>query len=331
MIPTTLSSPAATRRSFETPLPDSAHEHSADASAPRAPALRRELTWFIAITFIATYAIAGLAAARGGLGAFPAIPLAMLTPMLTALGVQRFIAKRPIIGENGLGFRWGSTRYWLAAPAVMILLWAVVFGVSYFVHPAAYANWDAITANVRHLKNVPGSGQSAVGTLVSAYALTIFVAPLLNLPIFLGEEVGWRGFMTPRLVALFGRRGLLVSGVVWALWHTPFIFLGLDYPTHPMVGHLLWIPFCICFGIILQTLYVRSGSIFPVALAHGITNQVCALTLGIVLVDAQYSDLLDGPAGVVALVILVIPAVYCYRRFPIHDAGNREQAGARLR
>ena len=291
--------------------------------ATSASALRRELAWFIGLAFAATYALAAIAAARGGLGAFPVMPLGMLTPMLAALFVQRFIAKRPILGREGLGFRWGRLRYWILAPAGMVALWAAVFVVSYFVHPGAYATWSGVAANVMRLKNVPGSAATPEGKLIAAYALTLVVAPFLNLPIFLGEEVGWRGFMTPRLIALFGRRGLLVSGVIWALWHTPFIFLGLNYPTHAAIGHVIWIPFCVCFGILLQTAVARSGSIFPAALAHGITNQAAGLTVGLVIVDARYYDLLDGPAGLIALLCVLVPAVYFYRRFPVAAVAGR--------
>jgi hypothetical protein len=109
----------------------------------------------------------------------------------------------------------------------------------------------------------------------------------------------------------------LLGGAIWGVWHTPFIFMGLNYPQHPALGHLLWIPFCIAFGIILQTVYVRGGSVVPAALCHGITNQIAALTLGLVIVDSRFNDLIDGPAGVVALVTLIVPAIYCYRTFPL--------------
>ena len=62
-------------------------------------------------------------------------------------------------------------------------------------------------------------------------------------------------------------------------------------------------------------MYVRSHSIFPAALCHGLTNQFATLTLGLVVAESRFSELLDGPAGVVALVVLMMPAAYDYRRF----------------
>lgn len=282
--------------------------------------VRRELVWFLALTSSATLAIAATAAARGGLGSFPALPLAMLVPMTAAFIVQRFTGEGSVLRE--LGFRLGRIRYWIVAPAAFLALWIVVFGVSYLIHPSAYVDWSTVGRRALQLKNLPPTPAGVGGRLAVAYFLTIVVAPWLNLPIFLGEEVGWRAFMTPRLVALYGRPGLLVGGVIWGVWHTPFIMLGLNYPTHPLLGHLIWIPFCIALGVLLQTVYVRSRSIFPVALCHGLTNQFGMLTASLLMADDRMRDLVDGPAGVVALAILALPAAYCYRNFDC--GGSRE-------
>lgn len=275
--------------------------------------IHRELVWFLTLTFTATLAIAALAAERGGLDSFPALPLAMLVPMAAAFVVQRFVSDGPVLAN--LGFRRGRLVHWLVAPAAILLLWTVVFTVGYLIHSSAYVDWPTVGTRAVRLKNLPPTPFGPGGRLIVAYLVTIIVAPLLNLPIFLGEEVGWRAFMTPRLVALYGRRGLLISGVIWGVWHTPFIMLGLNYPTHPLLGELIWIPFCIAFGILLQTVYVRSRSIFPAALCHGLTNQFGMLTLSLVIVDTRARELIDGPAGLVALLILALPATYCYRHF----------------
>jgi membrane protease YdiL (CAAX protease family) len=282
-------------------------------TAPKAATdVRRELVWFLALTFLMTYAIAALAAARGGLDSFPALPLAMLMPMTSAFVVQRFVGAGTFF--SSLGLRVGQLRYWIAAPSAILVLWIAVFTIGYALHPAAYANWQTIAIRALRLKNLPPTPLGAGGRLALAYLLTLVVAPLLNIPIFLGEEVGWRAFMTPRLTALYGRPGLLIGGAIWGVWHTPFIMLGLNYPTHPLIGHLIWIPFCVAFGILLQTIYVRAQSIFPVALCHGLTNQFGMLTLGLVATD-RARELVDGPAGLIALAVVALPAIYCYRHF----------------
>ena len=46
---------------------------------------------------------------------------------------------------------------------------------------------------------------------------------LFGAVILLGEEIGWRGFMLPRLLKRFGWRSTsLIAGMLWAVWHFPF-------------------------------------------------------------------------------------------------------------
>lgn len=49
----------------------------------------------------------------------------------------------------------------------------------------------------------------------------------------LGEEIGWTGFLTPRLQARYNALvSSIIRGVMWGLWHFPlFIFTGLDHPS----------------------------------------------------------------------------------------------------
>ena len=281
------------------------------------PGIKRELACFIGLTFVLTWALAAYGWFHNGLKS-GVLPLAMLLPMSVALFVQRFVAHRPAFRGGELGIRWGRSRYWVLAPAVILLFWSVAFLLDIALHPDLLASKLEIAAAVRGLRNVPAPAMSVGGKLALAYLMTVFVAPLLNLPIFLGEEIGWRGFMTPRLVALYGRPGLLVAGAVWAAWHLPFIAMGLNYPTHPVLGLGAWLVFCIEFGIVLQTIVVRSGSVFPAALAHGVTNQVTMLTLSIFFVERRFNDLIDMPAGLIVVALLAVPAVYAYRTFPVH-------------
>ena len=48
-----------------------------------------------------------------------------------------------------------------------------------------------------------------------------------------GEEIGWRGYMVIRLIDAGVQRPVLVSGVIWGLWHVPLIVTGVIYAEHP--------------------------------------------------------------------------------------------------
>jgi membrane protease YdiL (CAAX protease family) len=276
---------------------------------PQRPVL--ELCVFLLGTFVPLILLGLYAAKVGGLAkAGWVTPLGMLTPMLSAMLVQKLIAKQRI---KDLGFSWGRWRWWFLAPLGFGILIAASLVLSVIVHPAILADASTIAKNLSHSPllphHLPLEQQLAV-----AFAITIFIGPILNLPIFLGEEVGWRGFMNPRLISLFGRPGLLIGGAIWAVWHLPLILVGHNYPHHPWLGLALWIPICIALNILLAAAFRAGRSIFPAALSHGIINQLAMLTMGMLMVESRYDELLDGPAGLIGLAVLILPAALVYRR-----------------
>ena len=293
-------------------------EPSGSAGGPRAAT--RELIVFGLGAFVAFASLCAWGAGHGGLAANPwVVPLGMLTPMLVALVVQKW-AGLPLGGDRGLGFRLGRLRFWALAPAGCFVLILLTFPLSNLMTPGLLASGPEVVANAARLR-LPVAGLGLPATLALAFALTLVVGPVLNLPIYLGEEVGWRGFMNPRLIALLGRRGLVLGGAIWAVWHLPVILLGHNYPQHPWLGLLVWVPICVCLNIFLEAARQAGRSIFAPALAHGIINQGAMLMLVVFTREDRYLDLLHGPAGLAGLLVMVGPAVWIYRSFDVQTGG----------
>ncbi len=106
-------------------------------------------------------------------------------------------------------------------------------------------------------------------------ALTI--APLFNTLFAMGEELGWRGFLLPKLLPLGQWKAILISNIIWGLWHAPAIMQGLNYPGYPIAGILMMLVFTLLLGTIFSWLYLNTKSPWTPALAHGSVNAIAGL------------------------------------------------------
>lgn len=189
-------------------------------------------------------------------------------------------------------FRGNFGRYalsWLL-PIGLTLLGAALFFL-------LYPQWfDPSLSMLR----AQGITDEAMPLMLVTNGILMLFGPVLNLIPALGEELGWRGYLLPKLAMRMGRRkATLLSGVIWGLWHAPMIALGhnfgFGYAGYPWTGILLMTLFCVLFGSFLSWLTFKSGSAILAALAHGGLNAVASI--GILFALPAYNALL-GPAPV---------------------------------
>ena len=101
----------------------------------------------------------------------------------------------------------------------------------------------------------------------------IILAPFINVLFTLGEELGWRGFLLPRLLPLGQWPAILISGAIWGFWHAPTTLLhGYNFPEHHYLGILIMIVGCTLLGTLISWLYLNTRSPWVAALAHGAIN-----------------------------------------------------------
>ena len=92
-----------------------------------------------------------------------------------------------------------------------------------------------------------------------------------------GEELGWRGFLLPRLRKHYGPvTAAWVMGSLWSLWHVPAWFTPwLPHPTFPLASAL---GFIACFGVFMAFVFYRTGeSVNATILAHLSLNIMTAM------------------------------------------------------
>jgi len=132
-----------------------------------------------------------------------------------------------------------------------------------------------------------------------------------------GEEIGWRGYLLPCLSALGERRSLLLVGLIHGLWHLPVMLLTSGYHAtgDPFITVPLFITTLTLAGVYYGYLRLRSGSVWPVALAHAVFNQVWT-TLDRMTASEQPLAMayLAGESGLLTLLVVAAIAWVLWRR-----------------
>jgi membrane protease YdiL (CAAX protease family) len=212
-------------------------------------AVRRELATFLGVAYAGVLVLAL---------AFPAQPLvtvAMMAVPTAAVGIA--IAVTTPRAERraawaGIGLRRAGVRWFALAAAVP----AAVVATSYAV-AAAFG-----------VASFPGLGAIDPASLALELLLT---GTLLAL----GEEIGWRGYLLPRLdTVLPATSSALLTGLAHALFHLPALLLtGVYQAAGPRAVVVPTVVVTMTLaGVLYAWLRRRSGSVWPVALAHSAFN-----------------------------------------------------------
>jgi membrane protease YdiL (CAAX protease family) len=181
--------------------------------------------------------------------------------------------------------------YYLAA-ILLPFLASVVGGAVYFLlFPGSF---DPNLANVREFY---AAYSVAVGTnpWVALVIITLQASIrwlLLNGPLSIVEEFGWRAYLLPKLMARFtgtepasgsaenpvpaslyaagARKASLLIGLIWGLWHWPLYLMALPLtPDFPFFYLLVYPMSTCCMSVLLCWVTLRSGSVWPASIGHG--------------------------------------------------------------
>ncbi|GAA2820995.1 hypothetical protein GCM10020220_006760 [Nonomuraea rubra] len=185
----------------------------------------------------------------------------MFTPTLGVLAVwlRKRAAPAELVAQTGLGLGPSKTRTfglaavaWLSVPAFAALTLAlgVVLGLVTLDLSGLSLYRDTMGVQGANL-HAAWAGQVLTGLTLGTVVTMI--------PAF-GEEWGWRGWLVPWLSAEAGvSRGLLISGLIWGLWHAPLTLLGYNYPNLGAWAALVFVGFCVTFGLVLGLAAVAHG------------------------------------------------------------------------
>jgi len=191
----------------------------------------------------------------------PGLILYMFTPTMVTLVMLFAVTKdglKPGVSRE-LGLRPSGKRYWAFAAATAVAVSVVGLLVALTVSSAHFTTphrWYLLPIDL-------------VIEIVAA-----------SLTMCLGEELGWRGYLLPRLRHLGDAKAMAIVGVIHGTWHMPII---LGTSVHYIDGDR-WIIVPLFYltiiggGFFFGLLRIYSGSVWPASIAHAAHNAAWSFT-----------------------------------------------------
>jgi uncharacterized protein len=224
-----------------------------------------------------------------------------ITPVLATVIMMLVVTREGYSrkGWQSLGLGRPGLRVW----------WIAFFGTLAITVAATAAVWATPLASVT---------APAGGIIQSAVKLVIQVL-LLATTFSLAEEIGIRGYLLPKLLPLGRKRALLVSGLVWATWHMPLIFLTSLIPLgNKVISVPLFYAAVVAASFFYGYLRIVSGSLWPASIAHAVHNSAWGLMVAFTATSSPVlvNTYLLGDSGILITVGAAAGAVLVSRMMP---------------
>lgn len=149
-------------------------------------------------------------------------------------------------------------------------------------------------------------GGLPIGFVVAVQPLNMVIGAAINSVVgTFGEELGWRGWLQPALRPLGIWPAYALTGVAWGFWHAPIILLGYNYPSAPVLGVFLFVPFCMVWSVLLGWTRERTGSVWPAVLGHGAINASGGAVMLLAAAEPKLDMVWAPPVGIFMILFLV--------------------------
>lgn len=232
-------------------------------------AVTRQIIVFVLITLgLSAIPETILLAGRGmATGEGFAVYAVMWCPALAALITCRIFK----IDMASLGWNWRPVKYEWLGWGLPILYALPVYGFAWLYFDGAFT-YDAFAKAQAASWGFVNSPNLSTWLLAVPAAATIGV--IRSMASALGEEIGWRGFLLPRLSTRFGfTLGCFISGIIWALWHYPAI-IGAGYSAGTSTAYELacFTAMVVAMAFVLGWVRLKSQSLWPCAILHASHN-----------------------------------------------------------
>jgi uncharacterized protein len=226
----------------------------------------------------------------------------MLTPLLATLIMLFVITGDGAKGDGNtpLGLTRSGRQVWGLAVLLPLPILAVSYGL-------AWASGMAVFTAPTESGWIP---DLLINLVINFLIITLFV---------LSEEIGFRGYLLPRMQELGDKQAIILSGFLHGVWHLPLILLTPFYLAEG--NRLLTVPLFLLLltaaGAIYGTLWLATGSLWPGVILHGAFNVFLGLFTTLTVMRSPLAIYMIGESGVLTLVLTAVAAFWIMQRWPV--------------
>lgn len=193
----------------------------------------------------------------------------MLLPALASV-LTRIITKEGFKEMMILPRFKGNLKWYLAAYFATPFIAYFGAAVFFMIFPKSFSPLQSSFASEASVT----SASELVHKLLLLIPIAIVVNPLMGIVQCFGEELGWRGYLLPKLARSYSPLpAAILTGAIWGLWHAPIIAIGYNYGSeHPVWGIIAMVIYSTVLGIIAGFLTYKTKSVWPAVLFHASLN-----------------------------------------------------------
>lgn len=254
----------------------------------------------------------GLTAALYPAGYWLIFRLGSATPLMLSVGLAAILTcliTRTSL--KSLGWHWGTWKIHALSYFLPLGYAAAAYGV---IWATGVGGWydSAFVLEQKGSYNLGAWSNAAV--IGFQFLITATVSFILLLPSVLGEELGWRGLLVPELSKLMPFSGVaLVSGLLWAAWHWPLMYMGLyGNETTPFTYQLVLFTLgIVSMSVIITYLRLKTGSLWPAVTFHMSHNVFLQKFFApMTETNANSAWFVDEFGAVIPAILVVLAIVY---------------------
>lgn len=235
------------------------------------------------------------------------IIIMMWTPAISAI-LTSLIYKDKI---RNFGWKLGKFRFLVYAFVLPIVISLIAYGslwisglTEFYVDVVVNYNWASMLGF-----DLP------VPFIIGLLSKMLLVFPLIFFAV-LGEEIGWSGFLTPKLskISSVAATSLIVGGY-WAIWHFPAIIVGIyGYGTPLWIALPGFTLVIIGLSFLRTILTLKSESLWPGVILHASHNLYAMEIFYNLTVKGGYTSYLVSETGIFLGIVYIIVAMIFWKK-----------------